>query len=280
MKLKEEYNKTATLEMLKKILYEDETLSSRRTEISFDEIYDILSTSNDLYFPSTDANAFWKHFPTYQAQNMWYDKSGRDAYSAYMRKMSEAYNRGSYFHFDFNEGKATERMIINVTNQSSSLKLSQFLLSLQVQAPFTSKYQIPKFKTYLQGIITAEPLKNDKMVIYYERQHRDSIYGSIVQAAKQCKIISIDFSSTISGFYHLVTENDDTFPVGIAIEKNSTISFTDSCANSIFQQLTGINLFDESESAKENEEYEIKNTLEAEGIFIKVVEDCCKPFNK
>lgn len=132
----------------------------------------------------------------------------------------------------------------------------------------------------MQGIITVEPLKNDKMVIYYERQHRDSIYGSIVQAAKQCKIISTDFSSTISGFYHLVTENDDTFPVGIAIEKNSTISFTDSCANSIFQQLTGINLFDESESAKENEEYEIKNTLEAEGIFIKVVEDCCKPFNK
>lgn len=280
MKLKEEYNKTATLEMLKKILYEDESLSTLRTEISFDEIYDILGRSNGRYSPSTDANAFWKHFPTYRAQSM---RSGerKKAYSTYMENMSDAYNSGNYFHFAFNEGTATERMIINVTNQSSSLKLSQSLLSLQIQAPFTtSKYQIRKFKTYLKGRPTSDRFfKNDKMVIYYDRSYRDCVYGSVVQAAKQCGIISTDFSSTISGFYHLVTDNDDTFPVGIAVEKNSTISFTDSCANSILQQLTEVNLFDGSGTAKKDEKYEIKKALGTEEIFTKVIEDCCKSFN-
>lgn len=284
MKLKEEYNKTATLEMLKKILYEDESLSTLRTEISFNEIYAILGYSKGRYPSSTDTNAFWKHFPTYQAQSMWYDKSGKDAYNTFMRKMSEAYNDGSYFHFKFNEGTATERMIINVTNQSSSLKLSQSLLSLQIQAPFTtSKYQIRKFKTYLKGSFTSDRFfKNDKMVIYYDRSYRNCVYDSIVQAAKQCEIISTDFSSTISGFYHLVTDDDDTLPVGIAVEKNPTISFTNSCANSILQQLTEvtINFSAEDASAQKKAKHKIKNTLGTEKIFETVVEDCCKPFNE
>lgn len=283
MKLKEEYNKTATLEMLKKILYKDESLSTLRTEISFNEIYDILGRSKGRYLSSTDANAFWKHFPTYQAQSMWHGKE-RDAYDTYMENMSNAYNSGNYFHFAFNKGTATERMIINVTNQSSSLKLSQSLLSLQIQAPFTtSKYQIRKFKTYLKGSSTSERLfKNDKMVIYYNRSYRNCVYDSIVQAAKQCEIISTDFSSTISGFYHLVTDDDDTLPVGIAVEKNPTISFTNSCANSILQQLTEvtINFSAEDASAQKKAKHKIKNTLGTEKIFETVVEDCCKPFNE
>lgn len=283
MKLKEEYNETATLKMLEKTFYKDDDPFFLRDKISFDEIYAILGYSKGRYPSSTDTNAFWKHFPTYQAQSMWSGER-KNTYDTYVRNMSEAYNSGDYFHFIFNEGTATERMIINVTNQSSSLKLSQFLLSLQIQAPLTGNYQIPEFKIYLKKHITGDPLlKNDKMVIYYERSHRDRVYGSIVQAAKQCKIRSTDFSSIISAFYHLATDDDDTYPVGIAVEKNSTISFTESCANSILKQLTGvaINFSVKDASVQKNEKYKIKEkTPGAKEIFETVKKDCCKSFNE
>ena len=137
MELIEEYNKTATLEMLTRMFYEDDDPFCLREKISFEEIYCILSCSNSKYPPLVGNKKFVDYFPVCQAQ------TSQGAYDDYITEMDAAYDRGDYFHFRFNDSHATERMIINITNQSSSLKLSQSLLSSQLEAPFKSGYQIP-----------------------------------------------------------------------------------------------------------------------------------------
>ncbi len=279
MELIEEYNETATLEMLQKMFYVDNDPFLLRDKISFYEIYNILSRSNAIYPSTKGADVYWTHFPMHKAQNMSYE-----VYDNYMKEMNKAYDNGDYFHFVFNHNKATERMIINVTNQDSSLKLSQALLSLQIQAPLTGNYQIPTFKVYLRKRITGTPLlKNDKIVIYYERSHRDEVYKNVVDAANLCKVESENFSSIISGFYHLVIDDDSkTYPVGIAVEKDSKVSFTESCANSILKQLTGVAIIFSAKDVSDQKKikYKIKeNTLGAKKIFEIVTKTCCKQFN-
>ena len=279
MELIEEYNETATLEMLQKMFYVDNDPFLLRDKISFYEIYDILSRSNAIYPSTKGADVYWTHFPMHKAQNMSYE-----VYDNYMKEMNKAYDNRDYFHFVFNQNKATERMIINVTNQDSSLKLSQALLSLQIQAPLTGNYQIPTFKVYLRKRITGTPLlKNDKIVIYYEQSHRDEVYRNVVDAAELCEVGPTDFSPVISGFYHLAANDATaTYPVGIAVEKNPKISFTESCANTILQQLTGvmIDLQRGDASAQKKVKYKITNTsLKAETLFDTVKGNCCKPFN-
>ena len=120
------------------------------------------------------------------------------------------------------------------------------------------------------------------MVIYYEQSYRAAVYGYIIQAAKLCKVESKDFSETISAFYHVVSDNNKKYHVGIALEANPNISFTESCANTILQQLTGekIDLFDKNASAKKEEKYEIKDNIHnADELFAIVIKNCCKPFN-
>lgn len=234
MKLIEAYNETKTKEMLKKIK------TGFTNEISFDDIYNALGAENFNYEQVTGDMFLSDYFP---ALNPQYNMSSSSSYMTYVNSVNSVYNNNlTYYHLLFSEKKSSERMIINVQKQENTIKLAQKMLSIIMDKGMENSH-INSFK-FMVGKKSPMPdkIKNDKIVIYYDKINRDNVSKIVFEAAKKA---NVEFEPYLSAFYHIASvldsekkEEQDKFLVGIGVEISGT-SFTTERAKEIFKFMTG-----------------------------------------
>ena len=134
-------------------------------------------------------------------------------------------------------------MIINIQKQENTIKLAQKMLSIIMDKGMENSH-INSFKFMVsKKNPMPDKIKNDKIVIYYDKINRDNV-GKIVFEAAQKANIEFVFNH-LSAFYHLASvsnsdnkEEQEKYSVGVGVEIGGT-SFTAERAKEIFKFMTG-----------------------------------------
>lgn len=230
MKLMEDYNKDRT----KKIL--EEIKKGFTKEISFDDIYSALGAEKFNYEQVTGDMPLNDYFPALNPQNM------SSSYGSYVSSVNNAYDKNlTYYHLSFSEKKSSERMIINIQKQENTIKLAQKMLSIIMDKGMENS-RINSFK-FMVGKKMPDKIKNDKIVIYYDKINRDIVSKIVFEAAQKANIEFV--FNHLSAFYHLASvsnsdnkEEQEKYSVGVGVEIGGT-SFTAERAKEIFKFMTG-----------------------------------------
>lgn len=225
MKLIEAFNEKETKERLYGIM----NYLTGCTTVSFRDIYDRLGREKDDFSPYHKGDGeLIQNFFTFpvmypQGKNM---EELVDNINGIYQK---SYQKGAYFHFK-SDRTANERMIINLSTQQEATMLVR-------DALYWSYNVISRIKFFAsEHEKVTKSLKCDKMVIYYDRIHRDVIFQTVCNAAKNR---GYNFKEELSAFYHIAGDNDGSYPVGIGIELMFS-SFTENRTAEILEALTGV----------------------------------------
>lgn len=128
--------------------------------------------------------------------------------------------KGCYIKWNnvMNKRTSNERMILNTSNQGVS---EQF--ALYMKKNYYHLFESIKFLAKESSSNDNNPVKCDKIVIYYENRNRDNILNAISNYVNKNKI---GLSSELSAFYDIYYDSSINAYVGIAEEKDRNTSFT------------------------------------------------------
>ena len=219
VKLKEQYNKTATKARLGQL--------HGARYVNYEEVYALFSTEqagNPDY-----CNGNLDDFREFYGRMLLAPQNDPLAQSDYRLHLEYSYqSMGDYYHCSKGENMPSpnQRMIINVNTQHDALLLAGQLRSV------TDLWIT--FKLFLQeyNVLTAPDIrfKYDKMVIYYENDSRNTQRDGILNLVAAA-LPSTAFKTEFSAFYDIYetvsSVDSGNFCVGVGLEANPQISFSE-----------------------------------------------------
>jgi hypothetical protein len=176
--------------------------------VNFALVYDCLSLcdNNNYYTGIIDMNLL--------LQSEFYIQGGNG--NTDLKK----FPKGCYIKWNNVKNKRTsnERMILNTSNQGVSEQLA-----LHMKRDHYQFFESIKFLAKESDSNDNNPVKCDKIVIYYEKENRDNILKAISNYVNEN---NIKLSSELSAFYDVYYDSSIQAYVGIAEEKDRNNSFT------------------------------------------------------